>query len=210
MPKFPEPPLLPQLVALGFRTSERELLTAGTTIWRIYFQGGHHPSAWDDVRNFGPTDGRFDHHVPPSAVQARGILYGARSGPVCIAEVFQHTHTIDRNRRSPWLVAFELKRDVQLLDMSGAWPTRAKASQAINSGSRQRARRWSQRIYEAFGTIEGLYYSSSMYKNKPAVALYERARTAIPSAPIFHRALADPSLLTPLQNIAHDLGYRLV
>jgi hypothetical protein len=206
MAKFPNPPGVAQLVTIGVLPSERKVLAGGTRLWRLYFQGGPHPTAWHDFRAFGPTDGRYDHQIPPPQVQARSIFYGARSGP----EVYQQTRTIDRSRRNPWLVAFELAREVQLLDMSGAWPTRAKASQAINSGSRVRARRWSQQIYDAFPDIEGIYYPSSMYMNDPAVAFYERASNAIPPAPVFHRALDDPALLTSLQNVALTVGYRLV
>ncbi len=43
--------------------------------------------------------------------------------------------------------------------------------------------------------------------NRPAVALYERAISAVPTAPAFHRPLSDPTLLTLLRNVARDLGY---
>jgi len=210
MPKLPNPPGVPQLSALGVHPTERTVLASGTRLWRLYFRGGPHPTAWHDFRSYGPTDGRYDHREPPPQVQARKILYGAPSGPVCVAEVYQQIRTIDKSRRDPWLVAFDLTRELPLIDMSSAWPTRAKASQAINSGSRMRARRWSQQIYEAFPSIEGIYYPSSMYMNHPAVALYERATDAIPTAPAFHRSLNDPALLSSLQNVATIVGYSLV
>jgi hypothetical protein len=210
MPKFPNPPGVPQLVALGVLPNEQRAVAAGTVLWRLYFQGGRHPTRWHDFRCFGPTGGRFDHHDPPPQLQNRGILYAAQSGPVCVAEVYQQTRTINRRRRNPWLAAFALARDVLLLDMSSGWPTRATASQAINSGSRVRARRWSRQIYQAFPNIEGIYYPSSMYMNALAVAFYERATNAIPTAPVFHRALNDPALLTSLQNVAATVGYRLI
>ena len=77
----------------------------------------------------------------------------------------------------------------------------------ISSGPRPRAQRWSQAIYSAFPKIDGLYYPSSMAANRPALALYERAVPAIPSAPAFHRPLSDPTLLTLLRNVARDIGY---
>lgn len=210
MAKFPEPPSVADLVALGIRPSEACTLAAGTRIWRIYFQAGPHPALWNDFRGYGPTDARFDHHLPPARVQTRQILYAASHGPICVAEVFQSTRTIDRTRRSPWLVAFEVLRDVTLLDLTGHWPTRAGASQAINSGTRKRARRWSRRIYDAFPPIEGIRYPSSTYENQPALALYERAESAMPTTPVFHRALADPALLGPLQAVASAAGYTMV
>ena len=45
--------------------------------------------------------------------------------------------------------------------------------------------------------------------SQPAVALYERAEASLPAAPFFHRALADPLLLTILENAAAVLGYTL-
>ena len=48
-----------------------------------------------------------------------------------------------------------------------------------------------------------------MHANQPAVALYERAHRALNRQPFFHRALADPALLTPLRNAAAVLGYGL-
>jgi hypothetical protein len=204
MPKFPEPPArLPPPVTTQ--------LAAGTTLWRVYFTCGPHPAAWDDFRFFGPhAAARFDHHVPPAHVQARGILYAARRPTTCIAEVFQQTRTIDRAARGPWLVRFELQREVEVLDLTGVWPTRAGASMAINSGQRARAQRWSRAIYGAYPNVDGLLYGSSMHANQPAVALYERAQNALPAAPTFNRALADPALFYRLQVAAADLGYRLV
>lgn len=112
----------------------------------------------------------------------------------CFAEVFQHTRTIKRSRKRPWLVGFELTRSVSLLDLMGTWPTKAGASMALCSGRRDRARAWSLRIYEDYPAIEGLCYPSSMDRNQPAVALYERVRDALPARPVFHRALIDPTL----------------
>lgn len=120
-------------------------------------------------------------------------MYGALLAPTCIAEVFQDTRTIERSRNQPWLVGFSLTRDVALLDLTGNWPTRAGASMAITTGRRDRARRWSLRIYEDYRAIEGLWYGSSMDANRPALALYERAQSALPPRPICHRAVADPA-----------------
>jgi hypothetical protein len=49
-----------------------------------------------------------------------------------------------------------------------------------------------------------------MHANAPAIALYERAQTAIPAAPALHRALADPTLGIVLENAALALGYGLL
>lgn len=81
---------------------------------------------------------------------------------------------------------------------------------AIASGPRSRARLWSQAIYAAFPQIDGLLYGSSMNANAPSVALYERALTAMPAAPVFHRQLADPAVLTLLKNACNAVNYILV
>ncbi len=210
MPKFPEPPSIAKLQALGIRADEKYKLPARELVWRVYNRGGLYRSRWYDFRAFGPTDARFDHHLPPKRIQDRKIIYGATFGPTCIAEVFQKTRTINRARRRPWLVGFEMRRDIVLLDLMGTWPTRVGTSQAINSGTRRRSRRWSQSVYDAFPDIEGILYPSSMYKNEPAIALYERAEDALPNAPLFHKPLDDGALLIPLQNIANAVGYCIV
>ena len=180
-------------------------LAVGTILWRIYSTGGAHPATWSGLRFFGPTHARFDHHDPPAAVQAKGILYAARAPLTCFAEFFQATRTIDRGRGVPWLVGFELARAVVVLDLTGLWPTRAGASMAINSGQRPRARQWSRAIYAAYANVGGLLYASSMHSNQPAVALYERAQGALPGAPVFNRALADPALHPRLAGAATGL-----
>jgi RES domain-containing protein len=204
MAKFPEPPA-PLAVA-----ADVVVLPAGSLLWRVYAAGGAHPSTWQAFRAFGPTSSRFDHHDEPPAVQARAISYAAAAPPTCLAEYFQATRVIDRAAGAPWLVGFRTARAVRLLDLAGEWPTKAGASMAINTGIRARARRWSRAIYAAYPDVEGLRYASSMHANQPAYALYESARSAMPAAPAFHRALLDGALLGRLNAAAAALGYGLV
>ena len=207
MAKFPDPPPPAELAKIR---SEHHALPAGTSCWRVYFQGGPFATAWNAFRAFGPTTARFDHHLPPPRAQSRRVLYLAEDALTCLAEVFQDTRAIDRARNDPWLVCLELARSVTLLDLTSAWPTRAGASMAINSGPRPRARRWSQAIYEAYPRIDGLYYASSMNANRPALMLYERAVGTLPARPIFHRALADPTLTAALARAARRFNYVVV
>jgi hypothetical protein len=184
---------------------------AGTLLWRVYFRSGPYPAVWSGFRHFGPVaSSRFDHHRPPPSRQDRGILYAAARGPTCLAEVFQDTRTVDRSSRSPWLAGFELARELTVHDLTGSWCTRASASMAIHSGRRDRARRWSRAIYDAFPEIEGLRFCSSMDANRHAFALYERAGDAFPARPVFHRALADPTLLSSVLAAAGEFGYALL
>ncbi len=207
MPKFPEPPDAATLAAVP---AEWTYVAAGTRLWRIYFKGGAHPTFWNSFRGYGPTRSRFDHQLPPPRLQRRSILYAAEEGPTSVAEVFQDARIIDRTARAPWLVGFDLRQDLQLLDLSGTWPTRAGASMALSSGPRPRAQRWSRLIYDAYPDAQGVYYPSSMHGNRPTVALYERAFAALPPAPIFHRPLVDPALLSVLSWVAAQIGYELV
>ena len=207
MSKFPEPPAAGELAKTA---PEWRVLAQDTVLWRLYFRGGRHPTFWNTFRCFGPTSGRFDHQLPPSHNQDRCILYAAELGPACLAEVFQDTRVIDRSARDPWLAGFALRSQVALLDLTGSWPTRAGTSMAIGSGPRPRAQRWSRAIYEAYPDGQGIFYASSMYRNSPSMALYERALPGLPPNPVFHRPLSDPALLPVLKKVARDIGYGLV
>ncbi len=211
MAKLPKPP---PVATLRLVSPEVETLPAGTRLWRIYFRGGDYPAVWDQMRYYGPRgSARFDHHLDPPRAQDRGILYAATGDDAiatCVAEVFQDTRLVDTRRNEPWLAAFTLTEDVSLLDLTGKWPTRAKASANINSGPRPRCRRWSRVIYAAYPDLNGLYYASSMNGNEPAVALYERASNTLPRSPVLNRPLSDAPLLIPLERIAAELGYDLI
>ena len=177
----------------------------------MYFRGGIFPAQWDFFRTYGPSaKARFDHHVPPPSDQHRSILYAAHYVSTCIAEVFQEDRTIDRSFNQPALAGFRTTRDVFLLDLRGPWSTAAGASMAISTGRKDFARGWSRSIYEAYPNVEGLWYSSSMDANNPAVALYERAQRCIPVTQIFDEPLTHPSLLGALVQLKDRFGYELV
>ena len=211
MAKLPEPPPKATLERISPAVAT---LQAGTMLWRIYFRDGSYPTTWDRMRYYGPVrSARFDHHHDPPGVQDRGILYAAAGNDAiatCLAEVFQDTRLVDTRRNEPRLAAFALARDVSLLDLGGKWPTVAGASANINSGPRPRCRRWSRTIYDAYPKLMGLYYTSSMNGNEPAVALYERASEAIPRLPLLNRPLSDAPLLVTIEGIVSELGYDLI
>ncbi|MCP1169853.1 RES family NAD+ phosphorylase [Limimaricola litoreus] len=216
MPKFPEPPSVADLQSLG---PECRIAPAGFTLGRIFMRGGPHPADWSGFRHWGPTQSRFDHHELSASGtpcdQTRGIQYsagpdGAGALATCAAEVFQLTRVINRKAGAPWFCVFGTVRSLSLLDLTGRWPTRAGASAAIATGPRARARRWSVAIYDAYPTIDGLIYRSSMAGDAEVVALFERAGAAMPLRPDFHRALDDPALQRPLLDAAAAIGYDLV
>jgi len=213
VPKLPDPPSAEVVRAI---TPAVKKLAAGTSLARVYFTSGEYPTRWDEFRHYGPTGARFDHHLPAARgepfSQARSILYCAAAADTCLAEVFQETRRINRTRRAPWLAIFVLQKDVDLLDLTGAFPTRVGASMAISTGSRARAREWAKILYEAYDALHGIYYPSSMNGNQPAVALTDRAEQldGLPKHPDLNRALADDVLLDVLKWSADRLGYRLL
>ena len=212
MAKFPRPP---SVAAIRKTSREIKTLAKGTVLARVYLAGGGYPTRWNEFRHYGPTNARFDHHLPDKGnaawVQERSVLYCAGNAVTCFAEVFQQTRRIDRVRDAPWLAIFELQRAVRLLDLTGTYPTRVGASMAINTGSRVRAREWAQRFYESHDDLHGIYYASSMHANEPAIALNDRGEKAevLPTHPRFNRALADDALLNVLKHASAALGYGL-
>jgi hypothetical protein len=208
MPKFPQPPGVAALRRIAAQTL---ILAADTTLARIYFAAGPHPSRWNEFRSAGPTAARWDHHLSNSrgVKQIRAVLYCAPDIDTCAAEVFQATRRIDRTRNAPVLVVFALREAVTLLDLRGTFATTMGASTAIHSGPRSRSRAWARELYEAYPGIQGLYYGSSMNGHAPAVALNDRAQQAMPEQPQFHRALNDDLLVDTLQQIALRLSYGL-
>jgi hypothetical protein len=200
----------PSVTALLAIVPTIRVLPAGGVLFRIYFRGGSYPTTWDGFRSYGPTGSRFDHHPPPKRIHpTRSILYASDDGQTALAEVFQATRTIHRAADSPALASFILTRDLALLDLTSTWTTSAGGSMAIHSGSHLRARDWSRAIYSAYPNVEGLWYASSMNALQPAFALYERARSALPTATPVDEPLTNPALAGSLTRVARNLGYAL-
>ncbi len=209
MTKLPQTP--PSVADLRDSDPEIRTLAEGSLLVRIYFRGGNHPSTSNEFRRFGPVNARFDHHPEPTRLHPKhAIYYAAEQLTTCIAETFQDTRLVNVVRRRPAIVSFELARQIELLDLTGSWPTRAGASMNINSGPRAAARAWSRQFHLAFPDVDGIYYCSSMHANQPSIALYERARDALPTTPLDDRLLDDPLLLGDLKRSANELGYGLI
>jgi hypothetical protein len=190
-------------------------LPAGTPLHRIYRRGGEHPTLWDAFRYYGPTGARFDHHRRDAKgrahEQARGILYFAVDVPTALAEVFQEKRTVNRVAARPWLVSIKLANALSLLNLTDTFCVQAGGSMKLVSGPTVYAQNWSRAFYERYDDIHGLYYLSSL-TNRPAIALFERARSVqpFPDTPRFHRALSDALLIEPLRNACRAIGYDFV
>ena len=198
-------------------------LAVGTLLARVYFRGGRYPVRWHTPRYFGPVaSARFDHHQPAGgeqgAAKSRGILYCAlarsRYGglDVGLAEVFQRTRIVHLTRNEPAWAIFETRAELRLLDLTGAFPTRAGASQKLISGPRSSARVWARAFYECYPDVHGLYYRSSMVGDGFAVALNERAIRdgVLPKSPRFNLVLSEPRIRRIVNNAARRVGYGLI
>lgn len=212
MAKLPLPPPAGALREIGAPTDDLVAVQTETVLWRVHRSGGPHATAWSRLRHYGPVaTGRFDPHEPPPAPdQTEGVLYLAVTPRTALAEAYQLTRLLDRHTDAPHLVGLRLARTVQLLDLSRAWPTRAGASQALNSGRRDHARAWARAIRAAFPWLDGVWYPSSMDGGSFCLALWAPAADALPAHPVLSRALADPALADRLAAAAAGLGYRLL
>ena len=206
LPRLPDRQLLRQL------TPPIVTVSAGMIVHRIYRRGGPYASTWKSLRHFGPADARFDHHKRDESGQPfdqeRGIIYLAHDFPTALAEVFQVGRLVDRQRYQPWLVSFDIARDLRLLDLTGTFCVRAGGSMKLVSGPRIYAQNWSRAFYACYGSIEGIYFPSSL-TNRPVLALYERVLESPPfsATPLVHRALSDALLIDPLRGACQDIGY---
>jgi hypothetical protein len=215
MAKFPWPPAPERLREIR-EDNDVVAVAPMTALARIYLAGGRYPSSWNAFRSVGPVAAaRFDPHPPtpdgvPGPAPGCGVLYAALELQTCVAESFQASRVVDRRTGRPWLVVFRPVRTLRLLDLTGAWPTRAGASQAISSGARDRARAWARAIYAAYDDIDGLWYRSSMDRGRPAVSLREAASDAVPPQPWANLPLDSPGLTLPLARACRALGYHLL
>ena len=208
MPKLPPAPPPADLARVE---ADVVALAPHTVLWRVHRTSGAHTLAWNEMRAFGPTDARFDPHpLPPGDTSGELVLYLALDVVTCLAEVFQSTRVIARRRGSPYVTGLQLTRSVHLLDLAGRWPTRAGASQLLNSGGREKARGWARSIRAAYPHLDGLWHPSSMYAGRPCVTLWAPARDALPEQPVVAEPLAHPGLTSALAAAANELGYQLL
>lgn len=209
------------------------VIPAGTLLTRIYRAGGAHPSEWHSFREYGPLDGRFDPHPEPTGEHpGEGVMYtvledrltvgtaehaasveGATSGPFAAAllEVFQAQRMIRRRAGDPVLALFEASRAVRLLDLADSdWVAVARGNGAISAGDRSRSREWARAIRLAYPDLDGVVSTSSLVPSARVAALWEPARTAIPSHALALLPLDRAELTGIIDAIADRYGYALV
>ncbi len=211
------PPHGPTVAATTIRDDDVLVLPRGQLVVRVHPLGGSHPRAWDELRGWGPTRARFDHHTLPARDHpTRRIMYlswGADALTGALAEAFQdgaRAAGIDRGRDRMNLTAFALADALPLLDLDGGWLTRAGGNQAVLTGPRGTARMWARAIYRHHTGVAGLAYRSSVWGPGRCVALWDRGAHVVPSAPAATAPLVDPGLRSALAAAADTLGVPLI
>ncbi|HET8799009.1 MAG TPA: RES family NAD+ phosphorylase [Thermoanaerobaculia bacterium] len=211
MESLPDPPAVADL--LGKVAPDPFILDVGSLLWRIFPAEGSHPVAWNELRSFGPSSSRFDHHPPDPPAREHpgfGLLYAADTSPAVFAEYFQATRVINRSLNRPWIVQFALTTPLKLLDVTGGWLLKVGGNAAIASGARVQSRKWSRVFHEAYPDFHGICYRSSLNPAWLAFALYERARPALPSTPVLHAPLTDSRIVPLIEAAAEATGYDVV
>lgn len=208
MPKLLQPPdPLPPLEPADIVAVEPH-----SDLWRIARTAGPRVTPWNRLRTVGPVTGcRFDPHPEPLADgSGEGVLYLALDVPTAVAEAYGAARAVDRLTGAPYVIGLRLTRAVRLLDLSGSWPTRAGASQAISSSPRRDVTRaWARAVRRDYAWLDGLWYPSSMHGGRPCVVLFTPAADALPELPEVAEPLAHPDLADSLAAVCADLGYRL-
>lgn len=187
------------------------LVDIAEPLLRIYFRGGAHPAAWDAMRSWGPVSTcRFDPHPPPPGDHpSERVAYAARDLPTALAEVFQGTWVIDRRRDLPHLAGWTPTRPLRVLDLSGDWALRARATGQINAGARETCRSWARAIRARWPDLDGLRHRSTLTQDATCVTLWAPAQDAFPAAPTLDRALDDPAVLPWLLGAVDRIGYEV-
>lgn len=216
--RCPPPPAAADLPRLR---SADLIPSTGMVAVRLYRVDGAHPQSWDQFRFHGPLAGmRFDHQPPPTRDHPhRGVMYAALGGPragadpldVAVLETFAERGVVPVSRGSHWLVLWRPTRRLRLLDLAGSnWLARAGGNAALMSGPRAVARRWARTIWNAYGELDGISWSSSVLPAGRSLVFFERAADAVPTHPLLHVPLQHPRLLAPLARIAEEYGLDLL
>ncbi|WGW10952.1 RES family NAD+ phosphorylase [Saxibacter everestensis] len=202
MVKLPREPRVP----LSHEPADLITLGTDTLLWRLHATTGTYTLPWDRLRFYGPTPSRFDPQLEPPGPSERGVTYASTEIVTVLAEAFQATRAIDAVTAGPHLTGWSPARSLTLLDLTGDWPLRHGASQALTSGIKSSCRAWARAIYDAFPEIDGLWSRSSL-RDGTVVALWTPAADSFPAAPTFSRPLSAPGLRERIWACAKTIGY---
>lgn len=231
--RLPDPPdSLPDL-----RAGDAVVLPAGTRLYRITNRLGPYAAHPDQLRSWGPAPvARFDHHDPPARdhVDTHGVTaatgyfaidpptpVGPRLGELlaadspivtAAAEAFQATRTITCSDRHG-LAILATTSELDVLDLSSSWPTRAGAGGHLATGPHATTRAWARDIHRTHPGLVGLTWTSSVHPPGRAVVLTERASDqhgVVAARLLFDRPLGDAVTSRLMAAAADVLGYATV
>jgi RES domain len=189
-------------------------LASGSFLFRIFDPTSHNAQALT-FRNFGPIN-RFDHQRIPSQGNSfaprvlaqdpeRGIYYAGLTLSCCLVECFGDSGVIELKDRK--ICSVQLARDLTLLDLKDNGAMRAGSVAALAKvADRNLSQAWSRYFYEQtslYGKIDGISFRNA-HNDEEAIALYERAQSALicPNDQILR--LDNPSLRPAIQQAALD------
>jgi RES domain len=181
-------------------------LASGSFILRIF-----DPTQYGTKATTFPYYGsinRFDYQrLSPSGTRAegpeRGISYAGLTLSCCLVECFGDTGVIEIKGQQ--IGRIQLTRDLILLDIRANGAMRAGAALA-KVADRHLSQDWSRYFYEQtdlHGQIDGISFFNA-HNDEEAIALYERAQSALICPDDQILPLAHPSLRPAIQQAAID------
>jgi hypothetical protein len=184
------------------------VLPTGTRLVRL-FDSSRYGATATSFRSYGPLL-RFDHHRgredgKPGDDAERGIYYAAMTLSGCLVEVFGDTGVVDLHRHH--VASSILRRDLRLLDLRHNGAMRAGTKAAIAKvPDRSLSQAWSRHFYErpeVYSGLDGVIYLNA-HNDEDAIALYERAFSALECPPERVMRLDDEALRTAMLEAADD------
>ena len=178
-------------------------LNANSTLLRIFDPTRYSTQALT-FRYYGPLN-RFDHqHFLSSGDRAedpkRGIYYAGLSLSCCLVEYFGDVGVVELQDQQ--ICRVQLQRNLTLLDLRANGAMRAGSVAALAKiADRNLSQEWSRYFYEQtdqYGDIDGISYLNT-HNDEEAIALYERAQSALVCPETQVLPLAHPSLRPGIQ-----------
>jgi hypothetical protein len=183
-------------------------LPSGSTLLRIFDPSRYGTQALT-FRHFGPIN-RFDHQRPSESGDRvedpeRGITYAGFTLSYCIVEYFGDIGVIELKGQQ--IGQIQLTQDLTLLDLRANGAMRAGSVAALaKTADRSLSQEWSRYFYEQtsqYEHIDGISYLNA-HNDEEAIALYERAQSALICPATRISPLAHPSLRPSIQQAALD------
>jgi RES domain len=184
------------------------ILTSGSFVLRI-FDPTQYGTRATTFRSYGPIN-RFDHQRLSSTGNCaedpeRGISYAGLTLSCCLVECFGDTGVIEIKGQQ--IGRIQLARDLTLLDLRANGAMRAGSVAALAKvANRHLSQTWSRYFYEQtdlYGQIDGISFLNA-HNDEEAIALYERAQSALICPDDRILPLAHPSLRPAIQQAALD------